>query len=134
MCIGSGRENADAAVHGGAWLDEASGYVRANADGLARVPVWLFSVGMARAVGGWFEKHARDPEDITQLCEGFDLREHRALAGALRPEHIPLAGRALYRLMGGRYDDFRDWEEIDAWADTIAADLSATGTPDTASR
>ncbi|MFY7069368.1 flavodoxin domain-containing protein [Nocardiopsis changdeensis] len=121
------------AVHGGAWLTEASDYLRANTDALGRMPVWLFSVGLARAVGGWFEKHARDPEEIMELCRGFDLREHRLLAGALRPEHIPLPGRVFYRLIGGHYGDFRDWDEIDAWADTIAADLSAAGASGTAS-
>lgn len=121
------------AVHGGAWLDEASGYVRANTDPLGRIPIWLFSVGLARVVGGWFEKHSRDPEEIMELCRGHDLRDHRLLAGALRPQHLPLPGRVFYRLIGGRYGDFRDWEEIDAWADTIAADLSAAGASGAAS-
>lgn len=121
------------AMHGGAWLAEADDYLRANADRLGRMPVWLFSAGLARVVGGWFDKHVREPGEIVELARGFDLREHRLLAGALLPEHLPPLGRAAYRLMGGRYGDFRDWDEIDAWADGIAADLSAAGAPGTAS-
>lgn len=120
------------AVHGGSWIPEASGYVRANTAPLGRMPVWLFSVGLARVLGGWFEKHVREPKEIAELRGALDLREHRLLAGALRPEHLPRFGRAVYRIMGGRYGDYRDWDEINGWADAIAADLSASGTPGTA--
>jgi menaquinone-dependent protoporphyrinogen oxidase len=30
--------------------------------------------------------------------------------------------------MGGRYGDFRDWDDIDAWADGIASALTEHGT------
>jgi menaquinone-dependent protoporphyrinogen oxidase len=29
----------------------------------------------------------------------------------------------MFRAMGGRYGDFRDWDVIDAWAAEIAQDL-----------
>ncbi|WP_017570203.1 flavodoxin domain-containing protein [Nocardiopsis halotolerans] len=115
------------AVHGGSWIPGAYDYVRANAESLGRMPVWLFSVGLARVLGGWFGKHVQVPKEIAELRGAVGFREHRLLAGALRPGHLPLFGRAVYRLMGGRYGDFRDWDEIDGWADAIAADLSATG-------
>ncbi|WP_304454651.1 flavodoxin domain-containing protein [Nocardiopsis sp. YSL2] len=117
------------AVHGGAWLAEASDYLHANTAPLGQRPVWAFSVGLARAVGGWFHKHARDPQEVTELRESARLREHRLLAGALSPEHLPMFGRAVYRIMGGRYGDFRDWTEIDDWAGAIAADLSSSRPP-----
>lgn len=119
------------AVHGGAWLPEASGYVDANAASLGRFPVWMFSVGLARVLGGWFEKHVKDPKEMTQWRESLDLREHRILAGALRPEHLPRFGRLVYQIMGGRYGDFRDWDEIDAWAEEIATGPSSEGAPGT---
>ncbi|APC34860.1 MULTISPECIES: flavodoxin domain-containing protein [Nocardiopsis] len=116
------------AVHGGSWIPEASEYLRANAAPLGRMPVWLFSVGLARVVGGWFEKHVQEPKEVAELHDALGFREHRLLAGSLRPEHLPRFGRAVYRLMRGRYGDFRDWDEIDGWADAIAADLSGAGT------
>lgn len=116
------------AVHSGSWLPEASEYVRANTEPLGRMPVWLFSVGLGPVIGGWFEKHAQEPQEVTRLRGSARLREHRLLKGALSPEHLPFLGRAVYRIMGGRYGDFRDWTEVDEWAEAIAADLSAAGT------
>lgn len=116
------------AVHNGSWLPEASEYVRATTGPLGRMPVWLFSVGLARVIGGWFEKHVQEPETVAQLRTSTPIREHRFLKGALSREHLPRLGRAVYRIMGGRYGDFRDWTEVDAWAEEIASDLSAAGT------
>ncbi|WP_285732746.1 flavodoxin domain-containing protein [Nocardiopsis sp. ATB16-24] len=121
------------AVHGGSWLTEASDYVQANTAPLGRMPVWLFSVGLARVVGGWFEKHSQEPKEVTELRRTTHLREHRLLKGALSPEHLPLFGRVVYRIMGGHYGDFRDWAEVDDWAEAIASELSAAGASGTAS-
>ncbi|GAB2484170.1 flavodoxin domain-containing protein [Nocardiopsis aegyptia] len=88
------------AVHSGSWLPDASDYVRAATAPDGRMPVWAFSVGLARVVGGWFEKYAQESEEVARLRETTDLREHRLLKGALSPEHLPLFGRAAYRIMG----------------------------------
>ncbi|WP_223281107.1 hypothetical protein [Streptomyces antnestii] len=40
-----------------------------------------------------------------------------------RAGHLTPGGRAMFRLMGCRYGDHRDWQAIDAWADGIAEDL-----------
>lgn len=125
---GYGAAILGSAVHGGSWLPDASAYLRANTVPLGGMPVWLFSAGLARVLGGWFEKHVQEPREITELRGVLDFREHRLLAGSLRPEHLPRFGRAVYRIMRGRYGDFRDWDEIDGWADAIAADLSGAGT------
>ncbi|WP_017594149.1 flavodoxin domain-containing protein [Nocardiopsis potens] len=113
------------AVHEGAWLEEAADYARRNSEALARRPVWLYSVGMAGAVGGRFEALAKEPKPVAELRERVRPKGHRLFAGALRPGHLPLAGRVIYRLMRGRYGDFRDWAGIDAWAAAIAVELSA---------
>ncbi|MBB5431144.1 flavodoxin domain-containing protein [Nocardiopsis composta] len=113
------------AIHGGTWLAEAADYVHRNAGALAQRPVWLYSVGMAKAIGGRFEALAKDPREVAELRAEVAPHGHRLFAGALRPSHLPLAGRVLYRLTRGRYGDFRDWAEIDAWAAGIAAELTA---------
>ncbi|MEU6378750.1 hypothetical protein [Streptomyces sp. NPDC046909] len=58
------------------------------------------------------------PGDLT-------YRDHRLFSGVVAPAQLPLAGRLLFRLMGGRFGDHRDWATIDGWADTIAAELAA---------
>lgn len=35
----------------------------------------------------------------------------------------PLLGRVVFKIMGGRYSDARDWSDIDAWADGIVEQL-----------
>ena len=50
-------------------------------------------------------------------------RGTRLFTGVVSREQFPRSGRAALRLMGGRYGDFRDWPDIDAWADGISASL-----------
>ncbi|MCX5554676.1 flavodoxin domain-containing protein [Streptomyces sp. NBC_00038] len=112
------------AIHSGAWMPAAADFVRARSDELCTRPVWFFSVGLARVVGGWFEEHAAEPKQLPELRRAVRPRGHWLFAGALEREHIPAVGRVIYRLMGGRYGDFRDWEEVHAWALEIALDLA----------
>jgi menaquinone-dependent protoporphyrinogen oxidase len=50
-------------------------------------------------------------------------RDYRVFAGVIEREYWPLASRLLYHALGGRLGDRRDWREIEAWAQTIAAAL-----------
>ncbi|MFE1785816.1 flavodoxin domain-containing protein [Streptomyces sp. NPDC059506] len=121
------------AVHANAWLPDASRFVGRNRALLTERPVWLFSVGLARVVGGWFEAHSPEPREVSRWREELRPREHRTFAGALLKEHLPGAGRLAYRMMHGRYGDFRNWPEIDDWAQDIARSLPA-GTRTTGTR
>ncbi|WP_438295480.1 flavodoxin domain-containing protein [Streptomyces sp. HUAS TT7] len=113
------------AVHGQAWLPAAKDFVRLNSTLLCFRPVWLFSVGMPGALRGPWKKLARKEEPlIAQGLPGqLPYRSHRLLSGVITREQLPLTGRILFRLMGCRYGDFRDWAAIDAWTDRITADL-----------
>lgn len=52
----------------------------------------------------------------------------RLFSGVLRPDQFPAVSRIIFRVVGARYGDYRDWPEIDAWADQIADQLQvATG-------
>ncbi|MEY9214547.1 flavodoxin domain-containing protein [Thermobifida halotolerans] len=112
------------AVHGSSWLREAVDFTRRETDTLAQRPVWLFSVGLARVLGGRFEQAGGEPRGTPELRQAVGAREHRLLAGAIQPKHLPLFARGIYRMMGGRYGDFRDWAEVDDWAESIAAQLT----------
>jgi menaquinone-dependent protoporphyrinogen oxidase len=120
------------AVHNGAWMPEAKEFVRGNARTLASLPVWLFSVGMLGQQGSAFRPAVarrlralgQGPKGITDLVNSIHPRDHHTFAGLVAPAHLPLRGRVIYRAMGGRYGDFRDWGEIDAWAEGIARQLA----------
>jgi menaquinone-dependent protoporphyrinogen oxidase len=45
---------------------------------------------------------------------------------AIAPEHIGRAGSLIFRLLGGRFGDYRDWTAVDAWTDDIATALGDT--------
>lgn len=115
------------AVHDQKWLPEATGFVRGNLDALASRPVWLFSVGMPGAMRGrWRELVMREkPMVIAAFADAVGPRDHRLFSGVVRRGDLPIAGRLVFRAMGARYGDHRDWAEIDAWAGKIAAELRA---------
>ena len=52
--------------------------------------------------------------------------DHRFFLGALDPAELPLLQRVAFRLRGGRSGDFRDWAAVDAWADEISRQLTAS--------
>lgn len=117
------------AVYGGHWLKEASGFVRQHAAALSSRPVWLFSSG---PVGRQAVKAAPvTPAEVGELEATTHAREHRTFAGALDRQTIHGADLGVAeRFIAKRFvpeGDFRDWPEIDGWADEIARHLVATG-------
>ena len=66
----------------------------------------------------------REPRGIDPLREAARPRDYRVFAGVIRREQWPLPSRMLYHAFGGHLGDNRDWADIDAWADGIAAALT----------
>jgi hypothetical protein len=69
------------------------------------------------------------------LPEAADLAEFRALLsardvatfdGALDAEKLSLSERLLVKAVRAPYGDYRKWNRIDEWADSIATSLGAT--------
>lgn len=112
------------AVYSGRWLEPAVDLVRGHAGDLRRRPVWLFSSGPigepARAI---VRPMAAGPQQLPELMRWSGAREHRVFGGRLTPSQASplrrLALRAL-RLAG----DWRPWDDIEAWAASIADELS----------
>ncbi len=125
---------AGSAIHDQAWLGEAMAFLSRFASDLAAMPVWLFSVGMPAALPGRLQNWAMQEEGqmASKLAHLVRPRGHRLFSGVVRKEHLAPAGRAKFRLMGGRYGDFRNWDEVDAWVAVVATDLHRpSGRPDT---
>ena len=117
------------------WLKEATGFVRRNRALLARRPVWLFSSG---PIGtdeiddeGRDVRVAAEPREFAELREAIHPREQRTFFGAYDPDATPIGlAERLTRMMPAARDalpagDFRDWPEIEAWAASIADQLTA---------
>jgi menaquinone-dependent protoporphyrinogen oxidase len=114
------------------WRKNAVEFVRQNKDVLASRPVWLFSSGPL----GTSEQDAKgrdlrtvtEPREITEVTAAVRPRSHRVFFGALDPAKLTFAERSIRKLPAARAGlpegDFRDWAEIEDWANGIARELA----------
>jgi menaquinone-dependent protoporphyrinogen oxidase len=112
-----------------AWPPEGQEFVRRNREALARVPLWLFTVGTfgdRKPLIGPLVK--REPKGIRELLAVLRPHDYRVFAGAISRHQWPWFGRLLFHAFGGRLGDNRDWPEIDAWAAGIARALGSKRT------
>jgi menaquinone-dependent protoporphyrinogen oxidase len=113
------------AIYAGSWIADAVAFVERHRDALVRHPVWLFSVGSLDNQGGLL-KNVEWPEakQVEGLSKSIKAHDHRMFAGAIKPDDLSFLVRLIFRATGGRYGDFRKWEEIDEWTDDIAGQLA----------
>jgi menaquinone-dependent protoporphyrinogen oxidase len=131
----------DAVVIGSAayylhWLKKASKFVRENRAALADRPVWLFSSGplgtQTTDAEGRDVRAVTEPKEIAEFREAIHPRDHRVFFGALIPDRMGFLHRLMLKLPANRdhalfpEGDFRDWNDIDAWAGKIAESLKAS--------
>ena len=117
------------AVYKGHWMNEAVDFVRRNRSVLANRPVWLFSSGPLGLGAGAtsVDDPKLEPKEIAELKEAIHPRGHQVFFGALDPGKLGLTHRALRKLPAARAilpeGDFRNWDDIEAWANGIAEAL-----------
>jgi menaquinone-dependent protoporphyrinogen oxidase len=115
------------AIHNGRWLTPA---LLLLADVRSHGPraLWLFSVCTIGDTTSFLgPRLSRLGRRSRKLPPGVAEVEapHRWFAGAIARSHWGAAGRLFFTATGGRYGDHRDWDDIDAWATTIAASLTS---------
>ena len=123
------------AVYSTHWLKDAATFVRRNRDLLAQKPVWLFSSGPlgteAIDAKGVDLRRAAEPKELSELQQAIHPREHRVFFGALYPGRLSYAEWLLRKLPAAQVmlpeGDFRDWDEIQQWAQGIAQELTQLG-------
>ncbi len=124
------------------WMKDARQFLSKNRDLLAIRPVWLFSsgpVGVQKTDSAG--RDLRDasvsgPKEIEELKEAARPRDHHVFFGALYGEKlrggIGLTYRFMQRSKAVRESmpdgDYRDWQDVATWADSIADSLLAPGT------
>ncbi len=135
--IGSG-------VYIGSWLKEGFEFLERNQSTLATRPVWLFSSGPLP--GSSKETDTKDPLElalgptqgpgsggrkrIAALSAVIRPRDHRVFLGAFDPKDSPKSIQERFvRLMPASKKilpagDFREWNQIEAWARDIATELA----------
>jgi len=118
------------AVHDQAWLPSGAAFLARERQTLRGKPVWLFSVGLPDSLRGPLRRWAglEEPAILAHLREDVRPVEHRLFSGVVRAEMLGKLGSLVFRAVGGRFGDFRDWQEIEQWAADIAdvlADIEA---------
>lgn len=133
------------AVYAGSWVKEGTAYLERYADALASRPTWLFSSGPLR--GSTKEPAAQSKDEfeaalgpasgpgsggrrkVEALAARIRPRAHRVFSGAFDPASPPanLPERVIRILPGSKGilppGDFREWDDIEAWAGEIAMEL-----------
>ena len=110
------------AIYAGSWMKEAVEFVHRFAESLAERPVWLFSSG---PLGEHVDDEEQQPRQLKEIEGIVGPVEHRVFFGALDRSTLGFAERMIVKAVKAPDGDFRDWDEIRAWADAIASDLDA---------
>ena len=125
------------------WMKEAKQFLSHNKETFAGKPVWLFSSGpvgtdRTNAKGqDLLEVSVSGPKELDELRAMTDFRDHRIFFGALDGSKLTGVTGMMYRMASRSEEarksmpegDFRDWNEIGAWVDTIANVLQAALAP-----
>lgn len=104
------------AVYLGSWMKEANAFIDRHAETLHRVTTWLFSSGPT----------APDPVDRAlsakqqRRIEAVGARDHHLFRGALDPKQLGLLERGAIKGAKSPIGDFREWADVERWADEIA--------------
>jgi len=108
------------AVYYGSWLKEATEWVLRNQAILAQSPVWLFSSG---PLGTDVKDAEQQPKESAEFQQALGPRDQRIFFGVLDHNKLSFPERMVVKAVRAPEGDFRDWQAIDAWAESIARDL-----------
>lgn len=118
------------------WMRKAAEFVRRNRAVLAERPVWLFSSGPlgveTKDAEGRDKCAVTVPKDIAEFEQSIHPREHRVFFGALERDKLGFTHRLMLKLPVNKDNaifplgDFRDWNNIEAWAGKIAESLKSS--------
>jgi menaquinone-dependent protoporphyrinogen oxidase len=115
------------AIYLGKWLKDATRFLEAHAEELGAHPTWLFASGSIVGdppVGD--DPNAMRPSLAENLIALTHAREHKLFAGKLDSSKLGSCEKLPVRMARGREGDWRDWKQVDAFADSIAAALLDT--------
>lgn len=108
------------AVYGGRVAAAIRELVDRQAAALSERPVWLFWSGPV----GDDPVPPSEPDDVTTIARRTGAFSPRCFPGRLRSADLGVSERAHVAAIDAEVGDFRDLDDIQAWAGTIAAQLA----------
>lgn len=113
------------AVYVGKWPKEAEAFIKANEQNLSSRPVWLFSSGPT-GEGDPVElvEGKCVPDGLQKVIARIHPRGITVFHGNIDPARVnPIEKWAIKSVVKKPFGDFRDWDQINAWASGIAGVL-----------
>jgi menaquinone-dependent protoporphyrinogen oxidase len=108
------------AVYGSRWVDAAREVANMLAKSDPPIATWLFSSGPV----GDPPKPEEGAVDVSAILEATSARDHHIFSGKIDRSTLSFGEKAIVVAVRAQEGDFRDWDEIEAWADQIADDLA----------
>lgn len=106
------------AVYAGQWLRDGRELIKRVGDNLADLPLYIFSSG---PIGESMKKEP--PPLMIEILEPLRARDHAIFGGKLDRTHLFIGDKAIAQSLSAEDGDYRDWDEITAWAEKVTADL-----------
>lgn len=114
------------ALYMGRWESDAVDYLKRQGSDLADRSTWLFQSGPSGPPEE--NRPTPTPRAVRRLCHKLGLAAPTTFGGNL--DHARAKGRlARWVSDGDLAGDFRDWDQIRAWADGVADQLVARRAP-----
>jgi menaquinone-dependent protoporphyrinogen oxidase len=112
------------AVYMKRWRGDARHFLKRHRKALRKLPFWVFSSG---PVGDPADDNPEwmESRKFVEKIEEMGVRGHVVIGGRVPAEPRGLMEKAMAEGTPERYRDRRDWEEIRAWAEGVAAELTS---------
>jgi menaquinone-dependent protoporphyrinogen oxidase len=120
--VGLGRYEAvilGSAVYAGHWTASALELAARVSERKENLATWLFSSGPI----GDPPKPEEDPVDVSEIFESTGARAHHVFSGKIDKSKLSFGEKAILIAVRAPEGDFRDWDEIESWANEIADQL-----------
>ncbi len=107
------------------WRREAVTFVRKHQKELSSKAVWIFSSGPmedgnpVEALKGWLY-----PKSLKEIIENIQPKDITIFHGMLQKEKLNTIHRWMMEKFPVEKSDYRDWDMIQTWAETIAESLA----------
>jgi menaquinone-dependent protoporphyrinogen oxidase len=109
------------AIYAGNWLKAARRFLDRYCDALHGHRVWLFSSG---PLGDDSGSHAMDATRLAAYENDTGALGHHLFAGRLDTTELGFGERLVAAAVNAPSGDFRDWDDVDAWANEVADNLT----------
>jgi menaquinone-dependent protoporphyrinogen oxidase len=108
----------------GQWRNEVVTFLKDNKDLLSERPTWIFSSGpLGEGDPVELLKGERFPKSLQPVIEFIQPRNVAVFHGLVKLEKLNPFERFIFKKVSNAQGDYRDWDAITSWAQSIAVAL-----------